>query len=300
LVQAQWLALKAPGSPGADCGVRDGGQSLTVASPGCRRIDVIRFASELLLPEITFSYYVSETGCSRWHLRPEARRDLLQGVTIFNSLSDAAIARIEAWCKWREIAAGSTIVSYLDLSSDVHFLIAGKARAIIYAADGHTVLFKDIHPGEEFGEIAALDRGPRSSSVEALEACTIVSLSADSFSQVLLDEPGVAIIVLRRLTAQIRRLSERVHEFSTLGVQSRIRAELLRLAALSRMSGNEAILSPAPSLSELASRVSTHREAVSRELSRLGAMNIAFRERSVLRIADVARLEQLVREAKGE
>jgi len=75
---------------------------------------------------------------------------------------------------------------------------------------------------------------------------------------------------------------------------------LLRLAALSGRSGNQAVLSPAPSLSELASRVSTHREAVSRELSRLSAMHIAIRERGILRIADLARLEQLVREAKGE
>ena len=177
---------------------------------------------------------------------------------------------------------------------------AGKARAIIYSAEGHAVLFKDMHPGEEFGEIAALDRGPRSSSVEALETCMTASLSADRFQQLLLDEPAVAMATLRRLTAQIRRLSERVHEFSTLGVQSRIRAELLRLAALSGPSQNKAVLAPAPSLSELASRVSTHREAVSRELSRLGAMNIAFRERTALRIADMARLEQLVREAKGE
>ncbi len=233
-------------------------------------------------------------------MRIEERREALRGVAIFDGLGAAAIERIEALCRWRSHAPGATIVAYMDLSNEVHFLIAGKARAIIYSAEGDAVLFKDIVPGEEFGEIAALDRGPRSSSVEALEPCTIASLSADAFVQVLLDQPAVAIVALRRLTAQIRRLSERVHEFSTLGVQSRIRAELLRLAALAGISQNQAVLAPAPSLSELASRVSTHREAVSRELSRLSALNIAFRERTVLRIADIARLEQLVREAKGE
>lgn len=228
------------------------------------------------------------------------RRDLLRRVEIFSGLDEAAIAAVEALCKWREYSAGSTIVSYMDLSHEVHFLIAGIARVIIYSAEGHAIVFKDIYPGEEFGEIAALDRGPRSSGVEALEGCTIASLSADNFQQILLEHPSVAIAVLRGLTGQIRRLSERVHEFSTLSVQSRIRAELLRLAAHAGISHNQATLSPAPSLSELASRVSTHREAVSREVSRLSAMNIAFRERSVLRIADIARLEQLVAEAKGE
>jgi CRP/FNR family transcriptional regulator, cyclic AMP receptor protein len=220
---------------------------------------------------------------------------------MFSGLDEAAMTRIEALCRWREYPAGASVVAYLDRSDDVHFLIAGKARAIIYSAAGDAVLFKDITPGEAFGEIAAIDRGPRSSGVEAVEPCLIAALPASDFRQVLLEQPAVALAALQNLTAQIRRLSERVHEFSTLGVQSRIRAELARLATLgATQNQNCAILDPAPSLSELASRVATHREAVSRELSRLGAMGIAFRERGVLRIADIARLEQLVREAKGE
>lgn len=233
-------------------------------------------------------------------MRLEQRRDSLRRLALFDGLSEAAIASIEALCTWRSYPAGSTILSYKDASDEVHFLIAGKARAVIYSAEGHAVLFKDILAGEEFGEIAAIDRGPRSSGIEAVEDCTLASLSADRFEEVLRSYPGVALAVLRSLTEQIRRLSERVHEFSTLGVQSRIRAELLRLAALAGISGNQATLSPAPSLSELASRVSTHREAVSRELSRLTAMHILSRERSGLRIADISLLEQLVREAKGE
>ena len=233
-------------------------------------------------------------------MRVEERRASLKRVAIFDGLDDNAIARVEGRCRWRDYPPGTPIISYLDHSDDVHLLISGKARAIIYSAEGDAVLFKDIAPGEEFGEIAALDQGPRSSGIEAIDQCLTASLSASAFRQVLHEEPAVALATLRNLTSQIRRLSERVHEFSTLGVQSRIRAELLRLAALTTLSQNQALLDPAPSLSELASRVSTHREAVSRELSRLHAMGIAFREKGMLRISDVARLEQLVREAKGE
>jgi len=46
--------------------------------------------------------------------------------------------------------------------------------------------------------------------------------------------------------------------------------------------------------------VSTHREAVCRELSRLGSIGLLRRERGDVRITDIARLEKLVREAKGE
>jgi DNA-binding MarR family transcriptional regulator len=100
--------------------------------------------------------------------------------------------------------------------------------------------------------------------------------------------------------AEVRRLSERVLEFSTLAVQNRIHAELLRLAAEARQQQGQALLAPAPSLADIADRISTHREAVSRELSRLGSLGLLRRERGDLRITDVARLERLVREAKGE
>ena len=105
---------------------------------------------------------------------------------------------------------------------------------------------------------------------------------------------------LRHVTAEVRRLSERVLEFSTLVVQNRIHAELLRLAADSGHRAGQALLSPAPSLSDIADRISTHREAVSRELSRLVSVGLLRRERGGLKITDVARLEMLVREAKGE
>jgi hypothetical protein len=62
----------------------------------------------------------------------------------------------------------------------------------------------------------------------------------------------------------------------------------------------QATLSPAPSLSDIANRISTHREAVSRELSRLTAIGLLRRRRGDLVITDVTKLLEFVNEAKGE
>jgi CRP/FNR family transcriptional regulator, cyclic AMP receptor protein len=86
-----------------------------------------------------------------------------------------------------------------------------------------------------------------------------------------------------------------------LAVQNRIHAELLRLApAAAGADAREALLSPSPSLSDIAGRISTHREAVSRGISRLGGMGLLRREGRDLRVADVRRLAALVAEAKGD
>jgi CRP-like cAMP-binding protein len=223
----------------------------------------------------------------------------LKRIAILAGLSNDAVGRVAENCKWQAYGAGQSIVDYRDSSSDILFLLAGKARVINYSADGKSVVFVDLVAPALFGEIAAIDRGPRSAGVEALEGCTIASLSAQGFER-LLCEPKVAIAVLQHLAAEVRRLSERVFEFSTMVVQNRVQAELIRLAGITGQTRGEAVLSPAPSLSDIADRISTHREAVSRELSRLTALGLIRRDHGDLRITDLARLTKLVNEAKGE
>jgi CRP/FNR family transcriptional regulator, cyclic AMP receptor protein len=224
----------------------------------------------------------------------------LRQVPILASVSGASLERVARACRWREFEAGEQLVQYQDRSADVFFLTAGKLRVIVYSLEGKAVQFTDLKAGDMFGEIAAIDRAARSAGVEAIETSTVASLTADQFEELLLREPRLAVATLKHVAAEVRRLSERVVEFSTLVVQNRIQAELLRLAADTAKDDGGALLSPAPSLADIAERISTHREAVSRELSRLGSMGLLHREGANLRIVDVARLAKLVREVKGE
>jgi CRP-like cAMP-binding protein len=224
----------------------------------------------------------------------------LARLPILAKLPDAALERVAQSCTWRQCEPGEQILGYQDTSTDVFFLLAGKARAIIYSLEGRAVVFADLKPATMFGEIAAIDRKARSAGIEALEPCTIASLSADQFEDLMLREPSVALATLRHIAADVRRLSERVFEFSALAVQNRIHAELLRLAGETQQRGPEVVLSPAPSLSDIANRISTHREAVSRELSRLASRGLLRREGGNLRITSLPRLAELVHEAKGD
>jgi CRP-like cAMP-binding protein len=111
--------------------------------------------------------------------------------------------------------------------------------------------------------------------------------------------PAAAAVMLRELTRLIRSLSERVVEFSTLGVKNRIHAELLRLAREHMRDANKAVIMPAPTHNEIASRVSTHREAVTRELNHLAQDGLIERQHGGLTILDVARLSRLVEDVQS-
>jgi CRP-like cAMP-binding protein len=256
----------------------------------------------LAFPKLTIGFLenrLSDRKIERRVMAQAERAAALKRVPIFAELSDKALERVAQSCAWSQHESGEQILSFQDPSTKILFLLSGKARVVIYSSEGQAVVFRDLTAGTMFGEIAAIDRMPRSASVESLEPCTVAALSAENFEDLILEEPSVALATLQHLAANVRALSERVFEFSTLLVQNRVQAELLRLAG--ETGGNDrVVLSPAPSLSDIAARISTHREAVSREFSRLGTIDLLHREGPNLIITSVSKLAKLVHDAKGD
>ena len=76
--------------------------------------------------------------------------------------------------------------------------------------------------------------------------------------------------------------------------------ELQGLANLAQRQGKSARIVPAPTHVEIASRISSHREAVTRELNRLSRIGLTERQGSALIVKDVDRLAEMVHEATGE
>jgi CRP-like cAMP-binding protein len=228
-------------------------------------------------------------------------RHSLESVTIFKDLTPDARKRIEQRCRWRRYASEEPIVDYLDISDDVFFITEGNACVTLYSFDGiAAVSFRDLGPGTVFGEYAAIDRGPRSASITARTSCLIASMTGRQFRELLQAEPAVMQALLPQLVLTIRAMTTRVYEFSTLAINNRIQAELLRLASLALQEGRSARIAPVPTHVEIANRISSSREAVARELNRLTRIGIIERKGHSLLVKDVDRLAQMVQEATGE
>ena len=106
---------------------------------------------------------------------------------------------------------------------------------------------------------------------------------------------------MRRLTSIVRHATDRIMELSTLGANNRVHAELLRQArAAGRGDSGKVVLRPIPVHGDIASRVSTTRETVARVFNELARGHIIRRERDALVVLDLARLEALVEEVRGE
>lgn len=227
---------------------------------------------------------------------PSSRTALvgLRGVGLLAGLDNAALEELTAHLDWRRFVAGQQVITRNAADRSVYLVVAGKVRVAAFSLGGKQVTYRETGAGEHFGELAALDGGARSADVIALEDSLLAVMSPATFRALLVKHEAVTERVLLRLAALVREMTDRVFELSTLGVRNRVHAELLRLARQGSVAGNVARIDPAPTHSDIANRVSTYREQVTRELSLLTAQGIIARDGHCLVVRDIARLEKIV------
>nr|MBP6678638.1 Crp/Fnr family transcriptional regulator [Paracoccus sp. (in: a-proteobacteria)] len=151
--------------------------------------------------------------------------------------------------------------------------------------------YSRVNPGELVGVLAAIDNGARSASVVACDDGRTAWVTQTQF-RTLMEQPEFSNAIHLHFVARIRSLSERVYEFGTLLVRERLGRELLRLAREAGPDDGPHVLDPAPGHLELAARIATHREAVSREMSRLARLGVLKRKGRALQIASCAALAE--------
>jgi TolB-like protein/class 3 adenylate cyclase/Flp pilus assembly protein TadD len=163
---------------------------------------------------------------------------------------------------------------------------------------GRRITFRDLAAGEVFGEHSAIDGRARFADVLALRESLLASMSPEAFRAIVANHASVRERLLRRLTGSVREFAERLLEIGAQPVQRRILIELLRLARVAGVEANRARLAPAPSLTDIANRVGTKRELVSREVSRLVRDGLLERAGGgALVLADLGALERLAGES---
>jgi CRP-like cAMP-binding protein len=210
----------------------------------------------------------------------------LSKIEPFTGLDQPSLEDVARSCRFERCEAKRQIIAYQDDSADVFFIVSGRVRVVIHSLSGKEISYRDLDGGEMFGELAAIDGEQRSASVVAVAETLLVAMPAAAFRDAFKKHSSMAEAVLQRLTGLVRLYSQRLYEMRTLDVQSRIRAELVRLAE--------------DSVADIAARVNTRREAVSRELASLTRRGLIERRQKTLTIRDFAGLNRLVESMLGE
>jgi CRP/FNR family transcriptional regulator, cyclic AMP receptor protein len=212
---------------------------------------------------------------------------------ILDQLPDSDISLLAS--KWveRRYRAHQLVIEHGDSNCDVFFLLEGRARVTLFTEAGKEVAYQEMGQGDIFGELAGIDGKVRSASIVALEPALVARLPQGLFRDFVRSNPGFAWILLEHLSDRLRRMTNRVYEFSTLMVRQRLICELLRRAEGKWGADGAALLDPAPTHVELAAYISTHREAVSREMSALAKRRMIEKRGGSLVLLERGTLELL-------
>lgn len=216
-------------------------------------------------------------------------------ISLFASLDAEELRVLDARCISRRVGAGEWVIDDQSDGTDVFFVLSGHARVVI-GTSGRKIILRDIHDGEYFGELSAIDGQPRSAGILAVTDTVVARMSAVEFRETIHRYPKVCDRVLATLAAAIRTLNNRANEQASFDVRERLCAELLRLSRTT--ADGRVVVSPPPTHAELAARISTHREAVTKLLNALEREGVISRLRGAIALTNPERLRRIVAEAQ--
>ncbi|MCC6469761.1 MAG: Crp/Fnr family transcriptional regulator [Alphaproteobacteria bacterium] len=225
----------------------------------------------------------------------------LEGIALFAVLAPARRIVLERQCRFQRYAGGEEIIDRKAPSRDLFCIVRGAVRVEIHAPGGRDLSFEEIETGGHFGELSCLDGQPRSASVVAMVNTVVATVPTPALEQVLLENPTIALALMRRMAEIIRLATDRILDLSTLGANNRIYADLLRRARPSPGLGAKAgVIHPIPTHQDLAGRVSVTRETVTRALGDLARAQIVVKDGARLVVPDMEKLLDMVTKFRSD
>jgi len=225
----------------------------------------------------------------------QASQQKVVSAPFFTGLPAARVAKATAQLVTRHHPPDQVILLENDWGSSVYFILSGWVKVRTYNLEGKEVTLNVLGAGEMFGEMAPLDRAPRSTDVITLTSATIGSLPATDFMQLLEVEPLAGINLSRLMAKRLRQVNRRLR-LREADSTARVADVLLFLAEGQGVKSPQGVEIPNLPHRELSSLSGLARETVTRVLGKFERKQIILRnsDRDSLCITDLQALENLV------
>ena len=128
----------------------------------------------------------------------------LSGVPLFADLPKRHLQRLAREADELAFAPGDQIVRERSLGETVFVVMEGRAKV---TRNGRRV--GEVLPGDFFGELSAIDGGPRTASITAVTPVRVVRLFRRTLRKLLQDEPQLTAKILDGIVRRIRQVERR-------------------------------------------------------------------------------------------
>jgi CRP/FNR family transcriptional regulator, cyclic AMP receptor protein len=203
--------------------------------------------------------------------------ELLGRVPLFAELSEQELAQVVMVAIPRSFPKGVRVFHEGDDSDACYVVRSG-----------------DLRVGDFFGELAMLDGGSRSASVETLSDAELLALPAGDMRRVIAAHGEIAAKLIVALTRRLRETNERVARQSFQTVPSRVAGVLAQLIAEEAIPEDRDGITVRMTQADLAQLAGTSRESVSRFLATLERAGVVMVGRGRVTIVEPRRLRSYI------
>lgn len=218
------------------------------------------------------------TGKNKW----------LSQVRLFASLDPTEIDALAQRTLERHFAPGEVLFREGDPCYGFFLLGQGSVKIFKTSSAGREIMLAIETAPSSVAEIPLFDGGPYPATVSAIDEVVAYLISKQDFRKVCLQNPEVALKLLATVGKRLRTLVAVVETVSFGSVRQRLAQTLLEF---SRQHGQDSFPLPLTH-QELASRLGTVREVVSRNLSRFQAEGLIRVLKKEVEILDAQGLQQ--------
>jgi CRP-like cAMP-binding protein len=214
--------------------------------------------------------------------------DYLKKVPLFNHLKINQLKEIASRCKNVQFSKGAVVFYKTDLSTDLYIVNTGKLKAVLTDDEGDEMVIANFEKGAFFGELSLLDGKGRSATIIADTDSELAVLKQDMFLDLLYANPRISVELMTTLVERLRKADEMIESLAFLEVGERLVRALLDGASSEGIGATGFLKAGKPTHKELAARIGSSREAVSKCMKVLSTKGIIKEAEGHILIASVA------------
>jgi CRP/FNR family transcriptional regulator, dissimilatory nitrate respiration regulator len=215
----------------------------------------------------------------------EARR-ILSAVPYFAGLDRRSLETIARSASPRIYDPDQLVLLEGEPASGLHIVQYGWLKVSKIAIDGREQILQLLGSGEVFNAVSVFSGTPNPASVTALESTRLWMITRQAMLRLLDENPAIARLIIQDLAGRVTHLIALVEDLSLRTVEARL-ARLL----LEQSSGDILQRQKWATQTEIASRLGTVPDVLSRTLRKLSERGLIQIGRQEIRILDRQELE---------
>jgi len=224
--------------------------------------------------------------------RREEILEILRESVLFSAVETVFLKELIDKCPTRIVNPGQIIFSAGDQATRFFIILTGRIKLYLLSPKGDEQILHNYHTRDSFGEAAVWASIPYPANAEAQQKSELLVVSEDHLKAVIARNPEFAFGVMAGLSKKLREFNKLIEQLSLQEVPERLASELLEMM---RVSGSVE-LQLNQTKRELAARIGTVAETLSRAFRKLKQMKLIEVEGSKITILNPDALAELIDE----